>query len=41
MKFEIEGKDMRKKIASSSGGSSKVYLPKSWEGKQVVVILLE
>jgi len=40
VKFEIEGTDMVKKKPSPAGSSSKLYLPKDWAGKEVVVILV-
>ena len=40
VKFEIEGIDMVKRKPSPAGSSSKLYLPKDWAGKEVVVILV-
>lgn len=41
MKFEIEGTDMRKKRVNSARTTGRVYVPKEWIGKDVVVILIE
>jgi hypothetical protein len=40
-KFLIRGLEMRRKIPSLRGNSSTIYLPKSWAGKKVAVILLD
>lgn len=40
MKFELEGIDMRKKVAKKSGTTCHVFVPKEWEGKEVAVILI-
>jgi|GEM_PF-6149062 len=41
-KFTLEGYDYKEKVvAPFSGTSAKVYLPKSWEGKRIAIILLE
>lgn len=41
MKIELEGSDMRKKVAKKIGTSCHVLVPKGWEGKEVVVVLVE
>ena len=40
MKFEIEGIDMVRRTPSPAGSSSRLYLPKEWAGRDVVVILV-
>jgi len=40
--FNLEGSDiLYKKVGRGNASSSRVNLPKSWEGKQVAVILME
>lgn len=40
--FTIEGKEKREYlIERGNAGSSKLYLPPSWTGKKVVVILID
>jgi len=41
IEFKVAGKEMVKKIARKHGDSSHVYVPKAWEGKEVVIILVE
>ena len=41
MEFKIEGIDMVRKVPADAGSSSRIYLPKEWAGKNVVVILEE
>lgn len=41
MKIEIEGYEAVEKTAVKGGNSSRIYVPKSWEGKKVKAILLE
>lgn len=33
-------KDTRTKIVKPMGNSSHIYLPKDWEGKEVIVLLI-
>jgi len=40
MKFELEGEEMLKRTVSKGDSSSRVYVPKGWEGREVAVILL-
>ncbi|MFH0904521.1 MAG: DUF2080 family transposase-associated protein [Methanobacteriota archaeon] len=41
-KFEVQGEDYVQKVAKrQSDTSSVIYLPASWAGKRVAVILLE
>lgn len=40
--FTVQGFDSRvKTVTAGSKSSSRVYTPKDWEGKQVMIILLE
>jgi hypothetical protein len=42
IKFMVQGHDSRvKTVTAGSKSSSRVYTPKDWEGKQVMIILLE
>ena len=41
MKIEIIGYEVIEKIAVKGGNSSRIYVPKQWEGKKVKAILLE
>lgn len=41
MKFEIEGTDMKRKIATRTGTAAHVFVPKHWAGKDVVAILVK
>lgn len=41
MTITIEGYETIEKTAKPSGNTSRVYVPKNWEGKKVMVILLE
>ena len=41
MKIEIEGYEVVEKIAVKGGNSSRIYVPKKWEGKKVKAILIE
>jgi putative transposon-encoded protein len=41
MKFEIEGKEIVKKVAKPHGDSAHVYLPKSWVGQKVAAVQVE
>ena len=37
--FTLDGKELIKKTVKSAGSSSIIYLPKSWTGKTVAVVL--
>jgi putative transposon-encoded protein len=39
--FKFKGYSLAHKIAKIGGHSARVFVPKSWDGKKVVVILLE
>lgn len=39
MKFEIDGIDMVKKIVKSGQHSGRIFVPKNWIDKEVIVIL--
>ncbi len=41
MKIEIEGYEVVEKTAVKGGNSSRIYVPKKWEGKKVKAILIE
>ncbi len=41
MKIELEGFEVVEKIAVKGGNSSRIYVPKKWEGKKVKAILIE
>ena len=40
IQMKMEGYEAVEKIAAKGGNSSRVYVPKQWEGKKVRVILL-
>lgn len=40
-KFEINGYEMRYSNVAKSGTGAHTFVPKSWRGKDVAVILLE
>jgi putative transposon-encoded protein len=41
MKIEMRGFEVIEKIAVKGGNSSRIYVPKKWEGKKVRAILIE
>lgn len=41
MEFTTEGIESREKVVAEAGTSGRIYLPKSWVGRTVVVILKE
>jgi len=41
MKIEMQGFEVVKKIAVKGGNSSRIYVPKKWEGKKVRAVLIE
>jgi putative transposon-encoded protein len=41
MKIEMEGFEVVEKVAVKGGNSSRIYVPKKWEGKKVRAVLIE
>jgi len=41
MKIKMEGFEVVEKTAVKGGNSSRIYVPKKWEGKKVKAILIE
>lgn len=41
IEMKMKGYEAIEKVAQAGGNSSRIYVPKSWEGKKVKVILLE
>jgi len=41
IKITVEGYEVLEKVVREGGNSGRVYLPKSWIGKRVKIILLE
>jgi len=41
MKIELEGFEVVEKTAVKGGNSSRIYVPKKWEGKKVRAVLIE
>ena len=41
MKIEMQGFEVVEKIAVKGGNSSRIYVPKKWEGKKVKAVLIE
>ncbi len=41
MKIEMEGYEVVEKVAVKGGNSSRIYVPKRWEGKKVRAVLIE
>lgn len=41
MEFKVKGSDMKKKTVTKTGDGGHVFVPKTWIGKEAVVILLE
>ena len=39
MEFKAEGTEAREKIVGNGGASGRIYVPKSWIGESVIVIL--
>ena len=39
MEFKVEGVEVREKEVGDGGASGRIYLPKSWIGKRVIIIL--
>jgi len=40
-KFEVEGEELIEKEVKYGGGAGRIYVPKRWVGKRVVVIRIE
>ena len=40
-KFLIRGEEMLKKVVRHTGNSGAIFVPKKWEGRTVVVVLLD
>ena len=41
MKIEMNGFEVVEKIAVKGGNSSRIYVPKKWEGKKIRAVLIE
>ncbi|MEA2037864.1 MAG: DUF2080 family transposase-associated protein [Nanoarchaeota archaeon] len=41
MKIEMQGFEVVEKMAVKGGNSSRIYVPKKWEGKKVRAVLIE
>ncbi len=41
MEFKVEGVEAREKAVGKGGTSGRIYLPKAWVGKNVIIILKE
>ena len=41
MNIKMKGFEVVEKIAVKGGNSSRIYVPKKWEGKKVRVVLIE
>jgi putative transposon-encoded protein len=41
MTIELEGYEVVEKVAAKGGNSSRIYVPKKWEGKKVKAVLIE
>ncbi len=41
IKLEMEGFEVVEKIAVKGGNSSRIYVPKKWEGKKIRAVLIE
>ncbi len=41
MKIEMQGFEVVEKIAVKGGNSSRIYVPKRWEGKKVRAVRIE
>jgi len=39
--MKLDGYEALEKVAQAGGNSARIYVPKSWNGKRVKVILLE
>ena len=41
MEFKVKGVEAREKVVGDGGASGRIYVPKSWIGKKIVIILKE
>jgi putative transposon-encoded protein len=41
MKIEMQGYEVVEKMAVKGGNSSRIYVPKKWQGKKVRAVLIE
>ena len=41
VKVTVEGYEVIEKVVKDAGNSGRIYLPRSWIGKKVKVVLLE
>jgi putative transposon-encoded protein len=41
MEFKVNGVEAREKVVGDGGASGRIYLPKSWIGEKVIIILKE
>ncbi|MEK6867980.1 MAG: DUF2080 family transposase-associated protein [Nanoarchaeota archaeon] len=41
IKIQMEGYEVVEKTAVKGGNSSRIYVPKKWEGKKVTAVLIE
>ena len=41
MKIKMDGFEVVEKVAVKGGNSSRIYVPKKWEGKKVRAVLIE
>jgi|TARA_B100001971_G_scaffold118950_1_gene109518 putative transposon-encoded protein len=41
MGIEMQGFEVVEKVAVKGGNSSRIYVPKRWEGKKVRAVLIE
>jgi putative transposon-encoded protein len=41
IKISVEGYEVIEKVVKEGGNSGRIYVPKSWIGKKVKIILLE
>jgi putative transposon-encoded protein len=41
MKIEMRGYEVVEKVAVKGGNSSRIYVPKRWEGKKIRAVLIE
>ena len=41
IKMEMEGYEVVEKVAEKGGNSSRIYVPKHWQGKKVRAVRIE
>ena len=39
--YQIEGYETRTKLAAPAGSSGRVFVPKAWIGKEVIIVLID